>query len=145
MLPLRMGMLLKKDLECLGGLVRHCSYLVRGGWTFSRRIFNLTTSYSRHAKRIPLDQAIKADFDWWLTFCYVFNGRVCIIKDFHSTPLSRDSSFMCFEAYSGSDWIAGFWNPDDQPPDFPVGCGHVTGPLLLIPVVVTLMFVNFGQ
>ena len=118
----------KKDLECLGGLVSHCSYVVRGGRTFSRRIFDLAASYSRHARKIPLDHAIKADLDWWLAFCLVFNGRACIIKDFHPVPMVSDSSFLGFGVWAGSDWAAGFWNPEDQPKDFPMGCSHVTDP-----------------
>ena len=33
------GTATKKELECVGGLVSHCAYIVMGGWTFSRRIF----------------------------------------------------------------------------------------------------------
>ena len=118
----------KKDLECLGGLVSHCSYVVRGGRTFSRRIFDLAASYTRNAKKIPLNPAITADLDWWLAFCCVFNGRACILKDFHPVPIVSDSSFMGFGAWAGLDWLAGFWNPSNCPQDFPAGCGHVIQP-----------------
>ena len=37
----------KQDLERVGGLVSYCSYVVRGGKTFSRRNFDLAASYSR--------------------------------------------------------------------------------------------------
>ena len=80
------GSATKKDLERVGGLVSHCSYVVRGGRTFSRRIFDLAASYSRKSKSIPLDDAIKADFAWWSTFCDVFNGKACIICDLHPHP-----------------------------------------------------------
>ena len=84
----------KKRLECLGGLMSHCSYVVRGGRTFSRRLFDLAASYSRHAQRIPLTHSVQADLDWWLAFCLIFNGRACIVKDLHPVPIVSDSSFM---------------------------------------------------
>ena len=118
----------KKDLECLGGLMSHCSYVVKGGRTFSRRVFDLAASYTRHSRRIPLSSAIRADLEWWLAFCHVFNGRACIIKDFHPVPIISDSSFMGFGAWAGLDWIAGFWNPEDQPPAVQAGCGHIPDP-----------------
>ena len=118
----------KKCLESLGGLMSHCSYVVRGGRTFSRRIFDLAASYSRHAKRIPLNRAVQADLDWWLAFCHIFNGQACIIKDLHPIPIVSDSSFMGFGAWAGLDWIAGFWDPATTPQDFPHGCSHVVDP-----------------
>ena len=55
----------KKELERLGGLVSYCSYVVRGGRTFSRHIFYLAASYSRRSNNIPLSDAIKDDLQWW--------------------------------------------------------------------------------
>ena len=104
----------KKDLERIGGLVSYCSYVVRGGRTFSRRIFDLAASYTRKCSRIPLDDAIKADFDWWLAFCGVFNGKACIIRELHPIPMYSDSSFRGFGAWLGKDWFLGSWEP--QPP-----------------------------
>ena len=37
----------KNELECLEGLVSYCLYVVRGGRTFSRRIFGLSASHLR--------------------------------------------------------------------------------------------------
>ena len=99
----------KKDLERVGGLVSYCSYVVRGGMTFSRRIFDLAASYSRTSTHIPLNDAIKADFQWWLSFCGVFNGKACILKDPFPIPLYSDSSFKGFEAWLGRDWFFGSW------------------------------------
>ena len=80
------------------------------------------------SRKIPLDSSIRADHDWWLAFCYVFNGRACIIKDLHPIPIVSDSSFMGFGAWAGLDWITGFWNASDCPQGFTSGCGHVTDP-----------------
>ena len=65
----------KKELERVGGLVSHCSYVIKGGRTFSRRIFDLAALNTRSSTTVPLNMDILADFEWWLAFCYVFNGR----------------------------------------------------------------------
>ena len=119
----------KKELECIGGLVSHCSYVVRGGRTFSRRIFDLSASYSRASKAIPLDGSILADLEWWLKFCDCFNGKACIICDLHPVPMYSDSSFQGFGAWMGRDWLAGCWSQDSLPCDFDFGCSHLeSGP-----------------
>ena len=122
------GSATKKELERVGGLVSHCSYIVRGGRTFSRRIFDLSASYSRRSRHIPLSQEILLDFEWWLAFCHVFNGRACMIRSPHPVPIVSDSSFCGFGAWAGHDWLAGFWKEEDIPTDFPTGCGHITPP-----------------
>ena len=83
---LERGCATKKELERAGGLVSHCSYVVRCGRTFSRRIFDLAASYTRHSRSIPLDENIIMDFKWWLAFCGTFNGRACVIRDLHQPP-----------------------------------------------------------
>ena len=122
------GSATKKDLECIGGLVSHCSYVVRGGRTFSRHIFDLSASYSRYARSIPLDDPIKADLNWWLRFCGCFNGRACIVRDLHPIPMYSDSSFLGFGAWMGRDWLAGQWKEEDCPADFDFGCSHLAAP-----------------
>ena len=113
--------------ECLGGLVSYCSYVVRRGRTFSRRIFDLSASYTRQCKSIPLDDAIKDDLHWWLSFCAIFNGRACIIRDRHPIPLYSDASFEGFGAWLGKDWFFGLWTPV-MPPPISLGCGHLEPP-----------------
>ena len=122
------GSATKKELECIGGLVSHCSYVVRGGRTFSRRIFDLAASYSRNSKAILLDDAIKADFTWWLKFCECFNGKACIVRDLHPVPMYSDSSFKGFGAWMGRDWLVGCWSPTDIQMDFNFGSSHLCEP-----------------
>ena len=105
-----------------------CSYVVRGGHTFSRRQFDLSASYSRNSRSIPLDEPVTADLRWWLGFCDIFNGRACILRDLHPIPMYSDSSFMGFGAWMGSDWIFGCWDENDIPLDFPPGCSHLSPP-----------------
>ena len=122
------GSATKRELESVGGLVSHCSYVVRGGRTFSRRIFDLSASYSRNSRAIPLDDSIKADLSWWLNFCECFNGRACILRDLHPIPMYSDSSFLGFGAWMGRDWFAGCWADSDIPQQFDFGCSHMGDP-----------------
>ena len=132
-LVLDRGRTSKKELECLGGLVSYCSYVVRGGRTFSRRIFDLAASYSRTSRNIPLNDAIKDDMNWWLSFCGVFNGKACIIRHDHPLPIYSDASFKGFGAWVGKDFIFGCWDSCDLPPDLPGRCSHLVYPPESIP------------
>ena len=118
----------KKELKCIGGLVSHCSYVVRGGRTVSRRIFDLSASYSRKSKAIPLDVHIMADLHWWLKFCSCFNCKACIIQDLHPIPMYSDSSFQGFGAWMGRDWLAGCWDQSSVPSQLDFGCSHLEAP-----------------
>ena len=122
------GCATKKELEQVGGLVSYCSYVVRGGRTFSRRIFDLAASYSRKSKSFPLDDSIKADFSWWLSFCGVFNCRACIIQDLCPIPMYSDSSFRGFGAWMGLDWLAGTWEPEFVSITQESKCSHLVAP-----------------
>ena len=125
---LERGRTSKKELECLGGLVSYCSYVVRGGRTFSRRIFDLAASYSRSSRNVPLNEAIKDDLRWWLSFCGVFNGKACIIREVHPLPIYSDASFKGFGAWVGKDFLFGYWDEQDASQDFPEGCSHLSPP-----------------
>ena len=125
---LNKGVATKKDLQSIGGLVSHCSYVVRGGRTFSRRIFDLAASYSRHSTSIPLNPSIRADLEWWLAFCDTFNGRACIIRDLHPIPLYSDASFTGFGAWMGLDWIYGTWEGESASDPLVSQCVHLQTP-----------------
>ena len=118
----------KKEFECLGGLVSYCSYVVRGGRTFSRCIFDLAASYSCASKTIPLDNVIIEDLKWWLALCDVFNGRACIIQDTNPLLVYSEASFKGFGAWVGKDYLYGFWDLSDSPPEFDRGCSHLSQP-----------------
>ena len=116
----------KNELECLDGLVSYCSYVVRGGRTLSRRIFDLSASHTRPSRAIPLDDAIKEDAGA-LKFVGVFNGKVFIVRDVHPFPMCSDASFAGFGAWLGKDWFYDLWSSDADLP-VPAGCGHIEPP-----------------
>ena len=115
----------KKDLESLGGLLSHCSHLVRGGRTFCRRIFNLYKEICvKNLKVISMSPEVRSDLNWWRVFCVSFNGVSQINNVEYQLPMVSDSSMKGFGVYLGEDWVAGTWSEDsllvlDSP------CNHI--------------------
>ena len=71
---------------------------------------------------------LKADLDWWLSFCECFKGRACILQDLHPVPMYSDLSFLGFAAWMGKDWLMVCWTQEDVPHEFNFGCSHLCDP-----------------
>ena len=65
----------KKCLQSIGGLMSFCSQIVRGGRSFSRRLFDLCARAST-GKLIFLSEETRKDLQWWQQFCAIFNCKV---------------------------------------------------------------------
>ena len=101
----------KKELESLGGLLSHCSHVVDGGRTHSRRFYDLyKVILNNNLKRIKLGLAAKEDLKWWANFAKTFNGKKKIIYPEYELPLVSDSSLKGFAIYKGEEWLAGSWD-----------------------------------
>lgn len=100
----------KLEIQQLGGLVAHCSKVVKGGRTFARRIYNMGGTISRSYHKVRLNQAFKADLRWWLRFAETFNGYANIAPR-HTPALCTysDASTYGFGATHAGDWLAGSW------------------------------------
>ena len=98
----------KKQLERLGGLVAHFASVIKGGRTFSRRIYDLCNTCPR-GRRVRLSETILADLSWWKNLCSVFNGSAKIVPRAPGAEIVTDSSFFGFGAWSGRDWVWGTW------------------------------------
>ena len=104
----------KKELDQLAGLLAHCSTVLRGGRTFSRRIYDLCATEKRAYARIKLGEEFQKDIEWWCKFAAMFNGSAKIISPSSPTVgLYSDSSFWGYAAYHSGDWIAGPWDTED--------------------------------
>ena len=105
----------KQELDELAGLLAHCSTVIRGGNTFTRRIYDLCASESRPYMHIALTEEFQDDITWWIGFAERFNGSAKIKGV--ATPtlgLYSDSSFWGYGAYSNVDWIAGPWDTTNK-------------------------------
>ena len=101
----------KQELESLGGLLSHCSHVVDGGRTHSRRFYDLyKIILNNNLKRIKLGLAAKEDLKWWANFAKTFNGKKKIIYPEYELPLVSDSSLKGFAIYKGEEWLAGSWD-----------------------------------
>ena len=98
----------KKRLQKIGGLMSFCSQIVRGGRTFSRKLYDLCAK-AKPGKAIFLSQSTKDDLLWWLQFCQVFNCRTFFRRELVDLPMVSDASKKGFGAWMGSDYFYGCW------------------------------------
>lgn len=69
----------KKELECLNGLLAHCSQIVQGGRIFTRRCFNMyQVAISKGLSRLKISDGMICDLRWWSDFAPYFNGESLI-------------------------------------------------------------------
>ena len=101
----------KHELESLGGLLSHCSHVVDGGRTHSRRFYDLyKIVLDNNLKMIKLGLGAREDIKWWANFAETFNGKKKIIYPEYELPLVPDSSLKGFAIYKGEKWLAGLWD-----------------------------------
>ena len=124
------GCATKKDLECVGGLMAHCSTVIHGGRTFSRRLYDLCAVTPKRGVSTLLEE-ILLDFAWWLSFCSVFNGSAKIVPRAQSISIISDSSNVGFGLWCESDWALGGW--DFDPPSSLNVHDHVLSPPNYLP------------
>lgn len=100
----------KKALECLTGLLNHCSTIVKGGRVFCRRLYDTyKVMCNKQLNRIKLGWAAQLDLQWWFQFSRVFNGRGAIANPEYPHALVSDASLKGFGVYLQSDWLIGVW------------------------------------
>ena len=105
----------KRELEGLGGILAHCCKVVKGGRTFSRRVYDMISSVKRNHHKVRLNEDFRLDLRWWLDFAAVFNGKARIIPlDGASMSVYSDASLAGFGATHGDDWLAGFFGEERE-------------------------------
>ena len=102
----------KKCLQQVGGLMSFCAQIVRGGRTFSRRLFDLCAR-ARPGRGIFLCEETRKDLGWWVQFCAVFNCKTLIKSKLCEIPMVSDASKRGFGAWMGTDYFYGFWGKYD--------------------------------
>ena len=104
----------KRELQQLVGLLAHCSTVIRGGRTFSRRAINLINSVVKQSDIIQLTGQFQEDLLWWKNFANMFNGKAAIISlDYNNcVTIYADASMLGFGASWGRDWLYGSWDDD---------------------------------
>lgn len=107
----------KRQILSLAGLLSHCTKVVRGGRTFSRRVINLANFLPELHSIVCLPEWFRDDLKWWDSFVKCFNGKAGIIKNLHwcDRVILTDASFTGFGGWFGDDWFAGVWSMRDHP------------------------------
>lgn len=102
----------KQQLMSLSGTLSHCSRLVRGGRTFSRRAINLAKGLKELNSVICLPEWFREDLKWWQSFASCFNGKVSFFdrEDLCDEQVYTDSSLSGFGGVYGQDWFLGVWS-----------------------------------
>ena len=104
----------RKELESLGGHLSHCSHVVRGGRIFCRSVYALYKTMIKSNKRfVTIPDWVRADLQWWLKLCVMFNGTSKMVKECYHHAMVSDSSLKGFGVYLGQDWCAGTWHDED--------------------------------
>lgn len=105
----------KKELERLGGLLAHCAKVIKGGRTFSRRIYELMGSLKKPYHRVRLNKGVQEDISWWKEFAARFNGKACILgRSVQTMSVYSDASGWGLAAIHGEDWIVGCFKGKDR-------------------------------
>ena len=107
----------KRQIQRLCGILSHCSKVVRGGRTFSRRVIDLLKGLQDGNPRIRLSSEFRKDVEWWYDFAAEFNGKEFLINpNFGAGPvLQTDSCIQGYGLICDNDWQAGLFNSIDKP------------------------------
>ena len=65
----------QKEIQLLAGKLHYTAKVVRPGRCFVWHIYNLTSVKGGQNKRVRLNQQIRSDIQWWLTFVDTWNGH----------------------------------------------------------------------
>lgn len=105
------------QIQRLCGVLAHCSKVIKGGRTFSRRIIDHLKGLPPGNKRIRLDGEFLHDLSWWREFSKVFNGKNLMTKyNFGQGPwFCTDSCMGGYGLWHGSDWQSGYFNVSNSP------------------------------
>ena len=104
----------RKQLQRLCGVLSHCTTVVKGGRTFSRRVIDLLCDFSDNKRYINLNQSFFSDLEWWQSFANWFNGEARVLdgQSHPSRTLTSDASDSGWGILCGDDWAAGLWQSD---------------------------------
>ena len=65
----------KKELHRLEGLLSHCTKVMRGGRTFSRRVYILMAKVKKPFDKIRLSKGFREDMYWWQKYAQTLMAK----------------------------------------------------------------------
>lgn len=120
----------KLQLQQLAGYLAHCSYVVRGGRVFVRRLIDLINSLPSSGSVGKISSLVRDDIEWWLSFAKMFNGKAGIIGATidDQVYLCTDASLTGFGATCHDDFLVGVWGLPHPSLGIFVSTDHWWGP-----------------
>ena len=102
----------KRQIQKLCGILSHCSKVIRGGRTFSRRVIDLLKGLPEGNPRIRITSEFRKDLDWWDSFASIFNGKEKVLQQRSTTQpvVYTDSCLKGYGLVTNNDWQAGYFN-----------------------------------
>ena len=93
-----------KQLKTLGGRLSHCSMVIRGGRSFSARIFEASGKLKKPYHKFRITKDFRFEILWWLSYMSIFNGyNVILGKNVESISIYTDASNFGYGALYNND------------------------------------------
>ena len=106
----------KRDLLSIIGSLSFATRILPAGRLFLRRLINQSTKVKHLHHYVSLNSQTRADFQWWLEFLPLWNGKTYFLNP--SWSLAQDlelytdaSGTLGYGAYFGGAWLRADWLP----------------------------------
>jgi hypothetical protein len=99
----------KTEIQSIIGVLSWCSFGVRHGRTFIRRLIGVMKQLKFQHSVWHLDASARADIDWWIQFAPDYNGTSFLIDD---TPVSAWDLHLTFYSDASGKACAAAWEDD---------------------------------
>jgi len=107
----------KNEIVRLVGFLSWCSFSIRNGRTFLRRLIDLLKTLKEQHHTTILDDDAKHDIEWWIKMAPMFNGTAKIIdpKPLNILFTRTDSSLpVCAGVWGDKWWFYRFSEQDNK-------------------------------
>ena len=106
----------KRELKSLVGHLQHAATIIKPGWTFLRRMYDLLSQAKLPHHYIRLDEGFKSDLAWWSLFLESWEGTAMMSPSKPPIPTSTvtsdaSGSWGC-GAFRDNQWFQLAW-PDE--------------------------------
>ena len=105
----------KRELLALIGSLSHACKAVRAGWSFLRRLIDLSTTVKPLHRFVRLGASARSDIEWWYRYCSEWNGIAMMSSvnkgqpEFEVSIISDASGSWGCGAMNGREWFQLKW------------------------------------
>ncbi|MES9880284.1 MAG: reverse transcriptase domain-containing protein [Sedimenticola sp.] len=95
----------KRQLQSLSGKLNWITQCIYGGRFYMRRLIDRANALRSPWHRTRVTVEMKADILWWIHFMDLFNGKMPMVEDRPTTPVSIDACSVAAGAHYCGDWV----------------------------------------